>query len=219
MKRWIFLLVMILVGACLASDYHYIRVFNRCDSVRWIKEFNGVADTVIWTDTTRIDTTIPAAQFDSLGLYHFIVELLYQDESEWVGGEDDYVNTYAASGVGSVISIVATTDTFITTVYGKIVKLGGAAVEGATVRFSITPGNVFREYDSSVVFTFDYTDQTDTLGVWQVEVPASNRLFYTKPTTDTVWYNVRITYGAMSREFKHQFIPDTTSIKFPDVKL
>jgi hypothetical protein len=218
MRKWLFVLVMLLAGGLVPAPYHYCYEFSPCDSIMFIKEFNGVADTVVHVSDSIFDTTIAEAQFDSLGSYFMFLRLKYEDETNWVRGFDVYQNTYAASGTGTVISIVATTDTFTTTVYGRVVDLHGNGIEDALARFELKETGVFREYDSSLVFNTTYEDRTDTIGLWQVDVPASNRLFRSNATTDTLFYDVTFTYGHKSKTFSHIFVPDTTQITFQTVR-
>jgi hypothetical protein len=215
MRKWLFVLMMLLAGIVSSVDYHYCYEFSPCDSIMFIKEFNGVADTVVHVNDSIFDTTIAETEFDTLGNYFMFLRLKYVDEANWVRGFDVYPNLYAAGGTGSVISVTASTDTFITTVWGFIVNMADTGIGGAKVIFSLSESRVFREYDSSLMIPNKYEVKSDDSGLWQVDVPASNRLFITSPTKDTLWYTVVVSYGGLSvPPFKKVFVPDTTSISF-----
>ncbi|MFA5382522.1 MAG: hypothetical protein WC356_05095 [Candidatus Micrarchaeia archaeon] len=130
------------------------------------------------------------------------------------------VTAYTDSMQGHKIGAPAiTTDTFMTTVTGYVLRIAGTGVKGVKVRFSLSEDRIFRDADSNLVIPIKYEAETDTTGLWWVNVPASDKLFITDPAKDTLWYSVQFSYGGWTGQiFKKIFVPDTTSVSFQKVK-
>lgn len=82
-------------GATGGTSVRVYEQFDRADSVLMIHWVGSAADSVYWTDTTQIDTTIPEAALDT-GLHVFATYALYG--GTWIGGPIlSYLNDYGGA--------------------------------------------------------------------------------------------------------------------------
>ena len=199
-------MVMMLAGAVVPEDYHYRYMFAPCDSIRFIKEFNGAADTVIHTSDSVFDTSITDTDFDSTGVYFLYLELKYEGETYWVSGYDIAYNTY---GVGYVLSapVSTPTDSFLCRVYGYIRKADQTAVEGATVTGTFGRQNLLDTCNDVIITAKEIATNSDSVGYWYLDLTKSKCIQATDQKA-----TITITFpGATTTVSKKITVPDSTS--------
>ena len=80
------------------DEYPYCLQFSTADSVRWIHIYGDNVDTVIFTEfppgqdgVNRVCTTLAAIDLIDNYEHYFLLEILYDGASEWIGGSEDFI--------------------------------------------------------------------------------------------------------------------------------
>jgi hypothetical protein len=207
MKKWLFVLMMLLATVGNAGTFYWWQDFNRCDTFMFIVSFNGNSDTTTLTDTVYFDTTLTG--LDTTGTYYIRTRYLYQDEAEWVSVTDMLYNTY---GGGFVLSapVSTPTDSFLCRMYGYVRTIDQVAVEGARVTATFGKQNLIDTCNHVIITPKATTKTTDSVGYFFLDITKSKCI---KSSDQKVSITISFPGGSTTSTGKYT-VPDSASCWF-----
>ena len=211
MRKWLFVLAMLLAGMAVPEGLPYSQNLYDCDSMYLLRKYNQGVDTIkIVYDTNYIDTFLADSTFDSAGLY--ILELLVwpENESYSLSGWDMVYNTY-----GNRITLSASVDAPADSVtqcrmYGYVRKGDQGLVEGA--RVTATWGRGVLDTCNNVILAPDpIVAVTDSTGKFYLDLTKSRCI---KATDQKVTINISFPGATTAYPPLKVTVPDSASCWF-----